>query len=303
MTTTLTVDAGITLYADTAGAHGSPVLLLHGIGSAAASFARQLPALARDHRAAAWDAPGYARSDDPAPPYRLDDFADAAAAVLTAHAPPPSHVVGVSWGGVVATRLALRHPRLVRSLVLVGSTRGSGRDPGAAEAMLGRGRELAALGAHRFAHARAPRLLSPSAPAPAVAAVRDLMADSVRLPGYAEAAASMAETDHTEALPTLRVPTLVLVGEHDQVTGVEESQRIHRLVPGSGFAVIPGAGHLANQERPDLFLDLLRGFLADVDARHDPAAAGRTPRPDPSPGPGGTADGARHDKERTWTSG
>ncbi|MCW5251319.1 alpha/beta fold hydrolase [Streptomyces sp. SHP 1-2] len=302
MTTTRTVTTGTGLRVDTAGEHGTPVLLLHGIGSAAASFAGQLPALARHHRAAAWDAPGYARSDDPPTPYRMDDFADAAAAVLTGLGPPPAHVVGVSWGGVVATRLALRHPHLLRSLVLVGSTRGSGRDPAAARAMLERGGELAALGAREFARTRAPRLLSDRAPASAVGVVRDLMARSVRLPGYAEAAASMAETDHTGALPTLRMPTLVLVGEHDRVTGVAESEHIHRLVPGSAFAVIPGAGHLANQERPDLFLRLLEGFLADVDARPGPAADGPAPREDPPPGRAATADGATRDKERTWTS-
>lgn len=274
MTAVRVVAAGIHLCADTSGESGSPVLLLHGIGSSAASFSGQLPELGRGHRVTAWDAPGYGRSGDPAPPYRMDDFADAAAALLTGPGRAPAHVVGVSWGGVVATRLALRHPELVRSLVLADSTRGSGRTPEGAAAMLGKAEELNRLGATEFAAARAPRLLSDAAPARTVTAVRDVMATAVRLPGYAEAAASMAETDHTSALPGLRVPTLVLVGEHDRVTGVEESRTIHGLVRGSRFAVIPGAGHLANQERPDVFNALVGAFLMEVDSTGEPWTSG-----------------------------
>ncbi|MEU5398094.1 alpha/beta fold hydrolase [Streptomyces sp. NPDC005963] len=286
--------SGVRIHVDTAGRHGSPVLLLHGIGSSAASFTAQLTELARRHRVMAWDAPGYARSDDPEPPYRLDDFADAAAALLTALAPGPAHVVGVSWGGVIATRLALRRPELVRSLVLADSTRGSGRTPDAAAAMRERASELNRDGVREFARVRAPRLLSDRASASAVAAVREVMAASVRLPGYAEAAASMADTDHTAALPGLELPTLVLVGEHDRVTGVQESRTIHRLIPDSRLAVIPGAGHLANQERPDLFTALVADFLAEQDGG--------------APGPATTTD-AHHDdrpdpprKKDPWTS-
>jgi pimeloyl-ACP methyl ester carboxylesterase len=308
MTTTRTIDAGIQLRADTAGKHGTPVLLLHGIGSAAASFAAQLPELARHHKVAAWDAPGYARSDDPTTPYRMDDYANAAAALITGLWQTPAHIVGVSWGGVVATRLTLRHPGLVRSLVLASSTRGSGRTPDAAAAMLARPRELATLKAQEFAHARAPRLLSDTAPATTITAVRELMANSLRLPGYTDAATSMAETDHTPALPTLRVPTLVLVGEHDQVTGVEEARQIHRLIPESRFAVIPGAGHLANQEQPDHFTALVRDFLAHVDTEDDRTATQHTPPAHTTHAHAEPEDPATHDdttpgKERPWTSG
>ncbi|MCM2390626.1 alpha/beta fold hydrolase [Streptomyces albipurpureus] len=287
------------LWADAAGERGSPVLLLHGIGSAAASFARQLGELGDRHRVVAWDAPGYGRSDDPTPPFRMDDFADAAAAVLTGPGLGPAHVVGASWGGVIATRLAVRHPALVRSLVLVDSTRGSGRTEEGAAAMLARSEELATAGAVEFARVRAPRLLSAQAPTAMVAAVRELMATSIRLPGYAQAAASMAETDHTEALSSLRVPTLVLVGEHDRVTGVEESRHLHRLVPDSRFAVIPGAGHLAHQEQPDLFNALLSDFLAEQDGQ-DAQRPGHHPRQTSDPAPAGQVP-SQHDLEDAWT--
>lgn len=297
-TVSCAVDGCGLLCADTAGERGSAVLLLHGIGSAAASFTRQLDELAARHRVVAWDAPGYGRSEDPPSPFRMDDFADAAAALLLRLALGPAHVVGTSWGGVIATRLAVRHPGLVRSLVLVDSTRGSGRTREGAAAMAARVAELAAVGAVEFARLRAPGLLSPQAPTTLISAVREVMATSVRLPGYTEAAVSMAETDHTDALSGLRAPTLVLVGEHDRITGVEESRHLERLVPDSRFAIIPGAGHLAHQEQPDLFNALLSDFLAEQDGeRRRPA-----PREPQAPTPRRVERRDEgHDLEDVWT--
>ncbi|MEV8634105.1 alpha/beta fold hydrolase [Streptosporangium sp. NPDC051023] len=241
-------------------APGGPVLLLHGIGGSSGSFDAQIPALSARHRVLAWDAPGYGRSGDPAAPPGMSGYAAAAAALL----PGPAHVVGVSWGGVVATRLALEHPGLVRSLVLADSTRGSGRTPEQAAAMRGRASELERLGAAAFAGARGPRLLSPRAPQELVDRVVTSMERSIRLPGYTYAAAAMAGTDHSDVLGSLSVPVLVVVGDQDRVTGVAESQAIAAAVPGARLAVIPGAGHLANQERPEEFNRLVLEFLESV---------------------------------------
>lgn len=244
---------------------GPPVLLLHGIGSSAASFSAQMPALAARYRAIAWDAPGYGESADPPAPPGLDGYADVAARVVDELGAAPAHVVGVSWGGVIAVRLALRHPDHVRSLVIADSTRGSGLHRDKAAAMRRRGDELATSGAGSFAAARAARLLSPGAPADLVARVTDTMASAIRNPGYGWAAHAMADTDHTDVLADLRVPALVLVGEHDHVTTVDESRAIARRIPGARLEVVPGAGHLANQEQPDRFNHLVLSFLDSVE--------------------------------------
>jgi pimeloyl-ACP methyl ester carboxylesterase len=60
----------------------------------------------------------------------------------------------------------------------------------------------------------------------------------------------MAATDTAGLLPRLRQPTLVLVGEHDQVTGVPESRLLADRIPGARFHLVPGAGHAAVTERP-----------------------------------------------------
>lgn len=239
-----------------------PVLMLHGIGGCAASFDDQVPAFeAAGHRVTAWDAPGYGPSPDPGSAPGMSGYAAAAAALLT----EPAHVVGVSWGGVIATRLAAERPGLVRSLVLVGSSRGSGRTPEGRAAMAARGAELERLGPAEFAARRGPKLVSPEAPADLVYRVVSAMARAIRLPGYAFAAAAMAGTDHSAVLGTLDVPALVLAGDRDTVTGPDESRAIAAALPGARLEILPGAGHAANQERPDDFNRIVLAFLAEVE--------------------------------------
>jgi pimeloyl-ACP methyl ester carboxylesterase len=238
------------------------VLLLHGIGGSSGSFERQLAAFGAVRHVIAWDAPGYAQSPDPTSAPGVAGYAAAAAGLLQGGA--PADVVGVSWGGVIATRLALAYPELVRTLTLADSSRGSGRTPEGREAMRLRSAALTAQGPEAFAAERGPRLLGPAAPATLVDRVVGGMARSIRQPGYGYAAASMGEADHSRALAGLLVPTLVIVGEHDAVTGVTESRALAEGIPGARLVVLPGAGHAANQEQPDAFNRAVLDFWASA---------------------------------------
>lgn len=251
------------------GTDGAPVLLLHGIGGGSASFEQQLTGLSDHHHVLAWDAPGYGESADPETAPGLDGYAAIAAGLLS----EPAHIVGVSWGGVIATRLALTHPQAVRSLVLADSSRGSGRTGDGATTMRRRADELGASGATAFARARGPRLTAPRADASVVDHIVGTMA-RVRLPGYRYAAESMAATDHSEILGQISSPTLVLVGEHDQVTGVTESRHLADGIPQAELEIIDGAGHAANQERATEFNRLVLRFLHETDEQATSCAEG-----------------------------
>lgn len=247
---------------------GTPVLLLHGIGGSSASFRPQLDALAKEHRVSAWDAPGYGSSADAEAPPGIEGYAATAATLLEETG--PAHVVGVSWGGVIATRMALDHPRLLRSLTLADSTRGSGRTREGAARMRARAAELAELGPAEFARRRGPRLPGPDA-GPALRETLVQTMAGVRLPGYRFAAESMAQTDHSELLGRVGAPTMVLVGARDRITGVDESRLLAATIPGARFVLIPCAGHAANQEQPDAVNRELFEFFSEVDT----AAGGR----------------------------
>lgn len=232
---------------------GPTLLCLHGIGSSSESFAPQIAELSDQHHLLAWDAPGYGASADPEEALDLDGYADAAAAVLVERGLSDVHVLGMSWGGVIGVRMASRHPGLVRSLILGDSTRGSGQTPEQADAMRARAAELESDGAAAFAARRGHRLVSEAADPELVERVTTTMSSSIRLPGYAHAAESMAATDLTEELPAVRVPTLVLCGAEDTVTGMPESQALAGGIPDAVLVSLRGAGHLANQESPESF--------------------------------------------------
>ncbi|MFI8878294.1 alpha/beta fold hydrolase [Streptomyces sp. NPDC055243] len=240
------------VHVEEAGTAGPLLLCLHGIGSSSAAFAPQLAELSAYVRVVAWDAPGYAKSADPEGPLDLDGFADAAAGLIRERG-ASAHVLGVSWGGVIALRLAARHPGLVDSLIVADSSPGSGTDPAKAEAMRQRAAELAELGPRAFAERRGPRLVSPDAPPRLVRRVVDTMAASVRLPGYAYAAESMASADLRPEIPSIGAPALVLCGDQDRVTGVEASQAVAGALHKTAYVIVKDAGHLANQERPEAF--------------------------------------------------
>jgi pimeloyl-ACP methyl ester carboxylesterase len=249
------------------GTESAPLLLcLHGIGSCADAFVPQQPLAARcNRRLVSWDAPGYRHSPDPATEPGIDGWADAAGALITGLGYDSADVLGVSWGGVTATRLALRHPRLVRSLILADSSVGSGTSEHRAQAMRARATDMVELGIDAFSVDRAPKLVNAAASDELVATVATMMSDSVRMPSYQWAANSMAEANHRSQLPSIQCPTLVVVGDEDTVTGPAKAAELVDGIPGATLVTIPAAGHLANQERPDEFNDAAAAFLDRVD--------------------------------------
>lgn len=111
---------GIRLYYEERGT-GAPMLCIHGAGTSAQLWADAVEKLARLGRAVAYDRRGYGRSERPEPRERVDvaEHADDAAALLDALEATPAVIVARSYGGEVATDLALRYPERVRALVLL----------------------------------------------------------------------------------------------------------------------------------------------------------------------------------------
>jgi len=257
-----------------------PILLcLHGIGSSSRAFIDQMADLADEHRLVAWDAPGYGHSADPEEALDLGGYVERILRIIDCLG-GKVHLLGVSFGGVLALASALADPRRVASAILIGASRGSGRSASSAAAMLERVDQLERLGPAAFAQQRAPRLLSPDAPAALVRRVADTMAEAVRVPGYRWAAQTMATTDLTARLADVDVPTMVLYGEDDKVTGRPEGEVLAHGIPGAVSVSIVHAGHLANQEQPTAVNAWIASFVQIVERL--PAAsipAGRRPRP------------------------
>jgi len=237
------------------------VLLLHGIGSSATSWQRQLARLGADYALIAPDLRGYGDSPDPAGPPALDAVADDLAALL---AGAPAHIVGVSFGALAALALARRHPKLVRSLVLSDTTLGRATLAPAERAAWVEGRYALAAELQTRAGERAREIAGPGTPDDVLAEIAANMRRA-RPAGYRYVTDIIAATDALPWLATIAVPTLVVCGEHDSVVGFALSQTIAERIPGARLVTIPGAGHAPNVERPDEFAAAVRAFVDGVE--------------------------------------
>ena len=110
------------LYYETVG-QGPPLLLLHGLGSSSQDWPLQIPDFAPHYTLLMPDIRGHGRSDKPAGPYHLTQFAADIRHLLAGLNIGPAHILGISMGGMVALQLALDTPQQVRSLILANTGR------------------------------------------------------------------------------------------------------------------------------------------------------------------------------------
>jgi 3-oxoadipate enol-lactonase len=250
------------LHHTLSGTGGPPVLLLHGLGSCAADWAWQLPALEPHYRVIAMDLPGHGRSPLPAAALTIEGTADAVAARLATLTEAPAHVVGLSLGGCVALRLALQAPARVRSLTLVNAF--ARLRPGAPAELARLAQRLVLLGTAPMpalaAHVARRLFPWPEQRAQYEAAVASLSATSRR--AYAATTRALARFDARGQLAAIRVPTLVVAGDRDTVVPLAAKLRLGTAIPGACVTVVPGSGHATPYDQPAAFNRLLLEFLA-----------------------------------------
>jgi pimeloyl-ACP methyl ester carboxylesterase len=242
---------------------GPPLLLLHGfIGDGRSTWSAQLEGLSDEFTVMAWDAPGAGRSATPPESFRSADYADCLAEFIRTLRIDQPHLVGLSFGGIVALELFRRRSALPQTLVLAGAYAGwAGSLPAdAVEERLSRCLTLSILPPDQFATAMLSSMFAESAPTDAVAG----FAASVREfdpAGFRAMTRSSAEADLREVLATVDVPTLLLYGDRDARAPLDVAHALHAGIPGSSLLVLPGIGHVSPVEAPDLFNHEVRNFL------------------------------------------
>ena len=235
--------------------HGTPLLLLHGIGSGSGSWAGQFDALARDYRVLAWDAPGYGDSDPLAVAHPLgNDYAAALTGLLAAaQVQEPVIVVGHSLGAIVAAAWAARQPGRVSALVMASPARGYRSAP--ADVRESKYRErvelVQRLGIARMAAERSAALCAPGASAAALEAVRSNMARATP-GGYVQAAWMLAHDDLLAHLKDAPRPRAVLCGELDRTTPPDACEEVARKCR-TPFVPLRGVAHACYVEDPAQF--------------------------------------------------
>ena len=261
-----TLDVGQATFSYLDQGRGTAVVLLHGIGSAARSFDRQIGALSPRHRVVAWDAPGYGSSTTLAPASpTAGDYAGALAGFLDALGIGACHLLGHSLGCLMAARFAVLHPERVLSLTLCSIAGGHAGLPAEERQKLLAQRlgDIASLGPRGMAEQRAPRLLGPAAAPDALERLIDTMA-SVRPDGYGQAARMLSTGDIKADIAKFpaSLPGQIIYGDADAITPPARNQDIAAIWPAAAVHVIPGTGHALYLEQPERFNSILSHFIA-----------------------------------------
>ncbi len=250
---------GLTIAYERVG-QGPPVVLVHGAAEDHRTWTPQRAGLADEFTVVAWDEPGAGRSSDLPETFELADFADGLAALLRALDLGPAHVAGLSWGGTVALELYRRHPRLVATLVLIDTYAGWRGSLPADEvrARVAGVRTMLAAPDAEFDPVP-PGLFADGPPAELVPLLAAITAD-VRPATLRHELEIMAETDLSDLLPHVAVPTLLIWGEHDVRSPLRVARQFEEAIPDTTLVVVEGAGHLSHLERPDRVNDAVRAF-------------------------------------------
>ncbi|WP_408053116.1 4-carboxymuconolactone decarboxylase [Streptomyces sp. HO565] len=259
------------------GPEDAPVLILGpSLGTTWHMWDRQVPELAQQWRVFRFDLPGHGG----APAHAAGSVADLTArllATLDGLGVQRFGYAGCAFGGAVGIELALRHPERLASLALIAASPRFGT----ADEFRQRGVIVRTNGLEPIARS-APERWFTGGFAAAQPAITEWAVQMVRTtdPGcYIAACEALAAFDVRGELGHVGVPTLVLVGSDDQVTGPAEARTLVAGIPDARLAVVPGASHLVPVEQPAAVTDLLvRHFNTAWQTAHD-ASTGQIPVP------------------------
>jgi pimeloyl-ACP methyl ester carboxylesterase len=268
------------------GGRGSPVLFIHGLGSSGyIEWRFNLEALSDRHRVYAPDLPGFGRTEKPRARYGIPYFTRFIERYMEDRGLRSAAVVGASLGGRIALELALDNPRLVRKLVLVNAL-GLGRPnvhvsyglvtiPRLGEALMKVTRNALNWAPSQMIRRVAARYVGSSSDLNRT--MDDAYIDNLRelyaAAGYHDAYLATVRSlmtpkallggqyDLTNRLNELKVPVQLIWGANDPLFPVAHAARAHSLIRNSKLAVIEGAGHTPQAERPEEFNRVLHKFL------------------------------------------
>jgi len=246
---------------------GYPVFLLHGYTGNLRNWALQVPVLSREYRMVSIDHRGHGDSDKPTRPedYSLELMAEDANALLEHLGIEECYLVGHSMGGAIAQTLVLAHPEKVRALVLMDTW---------SEVPRGRSIEERAHLLEIAEEEGLPAVFEEQLRANPMAEqlrAQPLLLETWRQQflmtspeAYIYCARSIGSTPSwRDQLHRISVPTLVVCGEDDEPF-LEPCRQLHEGISGSELAMIAGAAHTPQIEKPAEFNHTLTGFLAGV---------------------------------------
>jgi len=251
---------------ETGDANAMPVLFLHGFPFSHEMWKPQLEVVGQKYRAIAYDIRGHGLSYVGEGQYTIEGHVDDLIAVLDTLKISKAVIVGLSMGGYITLRALERNPERFRATVLC-DTRS---EADSNEAKLKRFAAIAAVnkfGSEKFADDFVKVVFASESfkTKPEVTeSIRKTIQETPELSIVGTLLALASRTDTTPSLSNIKVPTLILVGEHDVTTPPAAAQAMNERIPGSELHIVPQAAHMSNLENPDTFNEKLLLFLKRV---------------------------------------
>jgi len=245
--------------------NAAPLVLIHSLAMDCTFWNAVAPALSEATCVLTYDCRGHGQSDKPDGAYRVEQFADDLADLLDHLNWRSAIVAGASMGGCITLAFAAAYPIRTAGLGLFDTTawydapdkweeRASTAEAKGLEAMLEF--QTTRWFTDGFRGGRKDVL---------DAAVAVFLANPARC--YAQACRMLGACNLTDALPRLKMPVRIAVGEEDYATPVAMSQALHRGIAGSTLTVIPNARHLTPLECPERIVAELHKLLAMAPAQ------------------------------------
>jgi 3-oxoadipate enol-lactonase len=259
---------GIEMAYDDSGSSGPALVLLHGFPFDRSMWRGQASALGEEFRVVAPDLRGFGETTRGDGEVTMESLAEDVAALLDELNLPRVVLGGLSMGGYVAFAFLRQFPERVRALVLA-DTRPQADTEDARRTREETAQRALNEGMEPIVGPMLPKLLARGTRergGEVVERVRTMMLGT-RPEGAAAALRAMAvRRDQTDLLPTINVPTLIVVGAEDSITPPSDAEAMRAKIEGSRLVVVEGAGHLSNVERPEEFdrhiVEFLRGLPA-----------------------------------------
>jgi len=250
----------VDLHCSVAGS-GRDLVLLHPVGLDH-TFWGALAALP-SHRVVSVDLRGHGASPRAGRDTTLDDFADDVHAAIARHCEGPATVLGLSFGGMLAQMLALRHPADVAALVLSGCS--GGFAPELRPVLRERGLSAERDGMAAVVEPTIERWFTATFHHdPEVARVRTRLRTN-DVVSWSAAWHAIATFDAFDRLRDVHVPTLVVAGEADAATPVAAATRLAQSLPDARLHVLQGAPHMMQIERRADYQRAVQDFLGELD--------------------------------------
>jgi 3-oxoadipate enol-lactonase len=250
----------IDLYYESTG-EGQPVLLIHGLGSSTRDWEPQTAAFSTHYRVVAFDVRGHGQSDKPPGPYSIPLFTADTVELIRSLGIGPSHVVGISMGGMIAFQLAVDTPDLVKNLVIVNSgPEMIVRTLRERLNVLQRSLLIQVFGMRKIGEVLSSRLF----PKPEQEPIRQMFvarwSENDRR-AYIESFRGLLGWSVSDRLHSIICPTLVIASDEDYTPVSTKEKYIERL-PRAELIVIEDARHAVTAERPEEFNKVVLDFLA-----------------------------------------